>query len=302
METHCAVYYMIEIESFLDLVTPFWDGTLYANHVLWPLYHPVRQCGEVTAWGGAHVTLVDDGITGDLSQLTESVGAVASSLPPMMLEINTEKPLDIFGTALVVRLVSAKLAELRARLIKDTCHLFCKAPITDATFQFADWWIRSRLCNVTANLRYLEHAWQIYQNANAPLLPQTRHFALGHLVKLVKEAERAKGTDRETDKAAALEYFLEYGQPSHYRKLASGIHTTIASGLLPTTDRASLIETLETPIRTAFEPIKVNRIAIMTEDWDSAPVAVQFWDWLTETFVEETRRALKVHEFVPLKN
>jgi hypothetical protein len=108
-----------------------------------------------------------------------------------------------------------------------------------------------------------------------------------------KQLDRAEEKERES-RANSLQYFLSNGEPPWYAS-SGGLHTTIASGLRgDCEERLNDLEKLLQPaIESKLGSYKPRYLAIMGEDTNNV-VTVHFFDWLTETYVEEKRPGFKV--------
>jgi hypothetical protein len=294
MREYRAVYAMVEDTPFDGWVRGLWQGDLPVDDPLRCLLGPDDLRGEVAAWGGVHVTDLDALEITDVDAFAEIVKCICSVCPPPSL---TPWDLAIFGRALVVTCEAPELKRVNAALMKATSHLIARAPLTDEERQRAEWWIGHVGVQVDANLQALHAACQKYLEAGSPPLPTSRHFRLGYLMRLWKELQRAAPADRESC-AAGLDYFLTHGEPAHYA-VAGSPHITLASGLEVQDEadkQAQLAEFRQSLWQAALarlKPYRPRQLAIMGEH-PTERIDVRFFDWLTETFVDENRPAFTV--------
>lgn len=263
------------------------------------LLRPVDMRGEVGAWGGVHITLLDALTVSDPDSFIRTIREVCSRHGAPTV---TATELCIWSNkSLVLRCESPELDAVRADLIAATHDCIERYPLSDEMNQKAEWLIRDRGVNVSENLDMLAAAIHRYDEAGGPPIPASRHFRLGFLVKLIKEAQRANtvGDPARERAERALAYFLESGNPPWYAT-PGGLHMTLASGLAGGTDFDSLRAELEPGVVADFQHAKLHRLAIMAEALES-PVTVDFFDWLTETPVRETRPGFKVVDSVSFR-
>jgi hypothetical protein len=289
-----CVYALPEGTPIAHRLDALYQGRVPPGDPLSRLLRPVDMRGEVGAWGGVHITLLDALTVSDPERFIRTVREICSRHRAPTV---TAKDLCIWSKkSLVLRCESSALDALRADLISATHDCIERYPLSDEMIQKAEWLIRSRGANVSVNLAMLAAAVHRYDAAGAPPIPASRHFRLGFLVKLLKEAQRAAAAGDQAQELAdrALSYFLERGNPPWYAT-AGGLHMTLASGLTDTTDFDSLRAELEPGVVMDFQNAKLHQLAVMAEDLEST-VTVQFFDWLTETPIWETRPGFKVVE------
>jgi len=287
-----SVYVMAEGFPLADRLSRLYDGTLPDDDPLHAFLSPKDKRGEVAAWGGPHWTLLD-ALTSRLTRpFVDAVRAVCQGLPSP--EIRPER-LAIYATnSLVIEGASERWNGLRSALIRATRPFIARMPLADEEIQKAEWHVRRGNLHVEENLKALRDAVAVYRHAGSPPLPSSRHFRLGFLVRLHKASVR-EGTPK---RAEYLQYFLTRAEPPWYG--SNGVpHLTIASGLDGTEDLGDLRRQLWDSIRQDFPAFQPRCLAIMGEDADN-PVTVRFYDWLTETLVEEKRPGFKVIEWVDL--
>ncbi len=294
MPEYRAVYVMVEGTPFDAWVQGLWHGALPADDPLRCLLEPGDRRGEVAAWGGVHVTDLDALEITDVDAFAEIVKCICSVCTPPSL---TPWDLDIFGRALVVTCEAPELKRVNAALMKATSHLIARASLTDEERQRAKWWIGQVGVQVDANLQALHAAWERYAEVGSPPLPTSRHFRLGYLMRLWKELQRATPQDRES-RAAGMDHFLTHGEPAHYG-FAGSPHITLASGLGVQDEadkQAQLAEyrqSLWQAVLARLKPYRPGQLAVMGEH-PTERIDVRFFDWLTETFVDENRPAFTV--------
>ena len=266
-----------------------YEGSISNKDPLSRLLHPVDQRGEVNAWGGPHLTVTDALTMQPPEEFSRVVIDVCRGFDPPVV---TPKGLTVWGgTALVLGCESPELESVRAALAAATRSCIERSPLTDEEIQRAQWWIRQRGHQAQDNLEHLNEALRWYAEAGSPPLPASRHFRLGFLVRLAKELHHAK-PDARSSRERALFHFLHYGEPPWYAT-ASSLHLSLASGLVPETDTEKLKRHLEPSVLADFPSLHLSRLAIMGED-PISPVTVRFFDWLTETPVEEVRPGFRV--------
>ena len=261
-----------------------YEGRVADGDPLACLLKPKDQRGEVQGWGGPHITLLDAMTVQRLAEFTRIVQDVCREFDAPVL---TAKKLTVWNRkVLVLRCESAPLDQLRAALIAATQGCVHRVSLTDEEIQKAKWVIEQRSKQPQYDLQSLDRALGAYLRAGAPPLPSSRHFRLGFMVKLWKSVEQAEGKSR-AGHERGLEHFFEHGVPPWYAG-PSALHLTIASGLAPDSDVEQLVHDLEPSILADFPECPLSRIAIMSEDAQRF-VKVAFFDWLTETAVEEVR-------------
>jgi len=301
MDVFRAVYVVAEDTDYGQWMQRFWNGASDEEDPLRQLLCPDVR-GEVTAWGvWPHWSSTDALTTSDpdgFARLVKTVCRLAQ--PPTIYP----EELSIFGSnALVVKCGEIGLAALRSTLVEATRHLIARLPLADEEFQKAEWWIRHVGNDPDKHLRSLWMARDLYLDAGSPALPSSRHFRLGFLVRLSKEIERAKDASEAGEKAKHLQYLFTRGEPYWY-STTGGLHTTIASGLTVhgKEDREEQIvrftKLLWPTIEKKLGSFRPAYLAIMGEDPENK-VTVHFMDWLTETFVEETRPGFTVVDRAP---
>ncbi len=296
MDVFRTVYVAAEETDYGQWIRRFWEEASPEDDPLRQLLEPEDLRGEVMAWGDyPHWTVLDAMTTFAADEFTEIVKSVCRlALSPTI----RPEGLRIYGSsALVVKCVERGLDRIRAALVVASRHLIARSQLTDEEFQRAEWWIRRINNDVSGHLGSLRAARRQYLENGCPPLPNSRHFRLGFLVRLIKEIERANdGAVREA-KRRHLRYFFSHGEP-HWYAGSSSLHTTIASGL-NVTDEANrqrqldrftnlLWPTVERELR-SYQP---RYLVIMGEDPENTK-PVHFFDWLTETFVEEERPGFK---------
>jgi hypothetical protein len=284
-----AAYAVPEGTPLAVRLDKLYKGSLEPEDPLFQLLHPVDQRGEVNGWGGPHLTLLDALTVTRLAEFTRIVQDVCRHFDPPEV---TATSLSVWNNkALVLRCDSPGLNQARAALIEATRPCIERYPLTDEEIQRAKWWIEQRGHRAQANLQHLDQALSRYTAAEAPPLPASRHFRLGFLVKLVKDLDGASETNR-PGRESDLIHFLKHGEPPWYAS-GSALHLTLASGLVQTpSDLEQLRCDLEPSVLADFPHSRLQRIAIMAEAPES-PVNVSFFDWLSETAVEEVRPGFK---------
>ena len=294
-----SVYALPAGTQIADRLDALYQDRLPLGDPLDRLLRPVDMRGEVGSWGGVHITLLDALTVSDPEGFIRAVREICSRHRAPTV---TAKELCIWSNkSLVLRLESPELDAIRAELIAATHDCIERYPLSDEMIQKAEWLIRDRGVRVPENLDMLAATIHRYDEAGAPPIPASRHFRLGFLVKLIKEAQQAAAADNPARERAerALTYFLESGNPPWYAA-PGGLHMTLASGLASSTDFDSLRAELEPGVVADFQHAKLHRLAIMAEDLES-PVTVDFFDWLTETPVRETRPGFKVVDLVSFR-
>ncbi len=270
-------------------------GEIDTADPLYILRYPIDQRGEVNAWGGPHITLLDALTVRDVTEFARIMRDVCPECRPPVVAATH---LSVWNRkSLVLHCESPGLEEIRRALIKATRQCIERLPLTDEEIQKARWWIHEHSPDPRLHLQQFQRALQRYFEVGTPPLPASRHFRLGYLVKSSKELDWANEDERPT-RQRALDYFLSYGEPTWYGS-TGGLHLTLASGLTPDQDVNQLKAKIEPSVLRDFPPSPICRIGIVTEDPDSQ-VEVSFFDWLTETPVRESRFGYKVESWADL--
>lgn len=296
MDVFRAAYVVDEETEFGQRLRRFWDGTSGRDDPFRQLLEPEDLRGEVTAWGDApHWTVLDAMTTCAPDEFADVIKSVCRlALPPTI----RPKRLQIYGSsALVVECVEQGLSHLRAALVATTRHLIARSQLADEEFQRAEWWFRRIGKDAADQPNLVERARGHYVEAGSPPLPNSRHFRLGFLARLVKEMELAKDVAERELKSKHLQHFLAHGEP-HWYVGSGSLHITVCSGL-KVTDAVNRQRQLEKftsllwpTIEQGFRSYEPRYSAIMGED-PEATRPVHFFDWLTGTFVEEERPGFK---------
>lgn len=292
-----AAYALVEGIPLAPRLEALYQGRLAGKDPLVQLLRPIDQRGEVNAWGGPHLTLLDAMTVKDPGAFARQVKEVCRAFAPPQL---TAKDLCIWHEkSLVLRFESPELEQVRAALVQATRPCIERFPLMDEEVQKARWWIEKQGHHRQIDLLQLDEALHRYAEAGSPPLPSSRHFRLGFLVKLVKGLNRA-GSGQAPQRERALQHFLRFAEPPWYAS-SGGLHLTLASGLVDTNASESLIHSLELGLLADTPAYPLSRIAIMAED-PEIPVTVNFFDWLTETPVPEKRSPFKVLEYVSFQS
>lgn len=297
MEQFRAVYLMAGDSEFARWVQGLWSDTLPADDILNRLLRPHDLRGEVAAWGGVHWTILDALTVNDTAEFDNVVRDLCARSAQPTLSI--DRPSMIGNSTLAVRCHSPELDELRMSLINTTRRLLVRSVLADEEWQHAEWWITLRLKHPDANIAIAGlrecRAW--YRAAGSPPLPSSRHFRLGYLLRLFEKSSKSD---------AHLQYFAEYGEPFWYGT-RDVWHTSIASGLdiarklIPPPSLEEFLRDLAPEVQRKLGPIyHPTAVAIMGEDREQI-VHVRVFDWLTHTYVEENRPALRVLEMMPFR-
>lgn len=296
MDVYRAVFVVAEDTAYGRWIRRLWRGVVSRGDPLRRLLRPRDLRGEVAAWGRSpHWTVLDALTVTDPEAFASQVKAVCRlCAPPTICPLR----LGFWGsTALVVECLSDALQRIYGSLVTTTRHLIARVPLADEEFQKAEWWIVKTGGDVKANLQALFGARKEYLKAGAPPLPASRHFRVGFLVRLWKEWNRAS-RDRRDLKAKQLRYFLSYGEP-HWYGFDGHLHTTIVSGIRAgdPRDRSRQLsrfgDAIWPAVREKLGPYQPGYLAIMGED-PGNQVGVHFFDWLTESYVKETRPVFRV--------
>lgn len=305
METMRAVYIVAEDGEYAERMRRFWAGMCPTNDPLYELMYPRDLRGEVTAWGeNPHWTILDAMTIFDPDGFDAIIRDTCRKTSNLTIE---PRELDMWGNGLMMKCDSPSSESLRDKLAASTRSYIARSPISDEEFQRGEWWIRQICGNQSHNIDLLRELRAFYRNAGLPAVPSSRHFRLGFLMyiyKSIRNAEASKDSELVSITKAAMDSFLKYGEPQWYHK-AYKSHTTIVSGLHVNSDERSVMlerfRKLIQPeaIRQLGEIYRPSYLAIMGED-PGKMMNVHFYDWLTETFVEETRPNLTVLERVPL--
>ena len=204
---------MVEGVSLADRWEALYQGTIAEEDPFHSLLKPDDQRGEVAAWGGPHVTLLDALTCSTPNDFDRIVTGVASRTSPPEI---TPTDLDLVGRGLlVIRCVSPALDDLRARLVRATRPLVTRQPLADEEVQRAFWWIDRQSERPVEHRAQLDRALQAYRDAGSPPLPGSRHFRLGFLIKLCRERDEATEPKRD-ERQARLDDFLSLGEPPWY--------------------------------------------------------------------------------------
>lgn len=281
------VYAFLENTAFGDWVCAYWHGNLPQKELL-RRYLGEARLGEAAAWGpaGPHVSITDAQTCSDraaFDRIVKSITALASppTIKPKRLRIHR-------GSYLVVDIDSPELEKASMAIRAATSPLICRSQITDEEWQIAEW--RARNAGNAEDLQVLRTARRVYETAGSPVLDCGRYFRVGMLVALTRR-KISKAADAATA-SHDLEHFLSSGEPPWYRQRAL-LHTTLASGLKPGIDAIDKFEKLWPEVERKFDAIKLEHLAIMSEDPDDI-AKVRFWDSVTQTFMEEERPNFKV--------
>jgi len=279
---------MEEGDDYGKWIQSYWKGELSRGDPLQPILNPDMR-GEVTAWGDLpHWTVTDALTTSDQKSFVRAVHDFTKELPQPTLK---PKNLKIYGkTALVVECESDELGEMRVNLTQQTHDLITRSPLADEEWQRARWWILRGCNNIEKNLDRLFEAKNYYEESSSPPLPSSRHFRLGFLMRLYKTYYSSEKKDKQKSKAK-LDEFLKFGEPPWYRIQMPSFHTTIASGLDGTQNINC--NTIWQKVQKKLPKYKPKYLAIMGEDQNTM-FDLYFYDWLTETYVKETRPGFKI--------
>lgn len=131
---------------------------------------PLRQLlnadelGEVKGWGaGPHITICDALTSSNPERFDEVIRVCCGALQAPKIE---PRDLKIFkGIALVVRIQSPALEEIKVKVQEATHPYIVRYPIADEEWQRAAWWIREKDGEVAKNLEVLKTAREIYESA-----------------------------------------------------------------------------------------------------------------------------------------
>ncbi len=293
MFNYHAAYIVAEETDFGKWIGRYWDRRSSKKDPLYALLKP-RDCrGECRAWGDdSHWTVLDAHVIPNVETFARIAKSICGlSKAPKLVPTG----LSIFGgTSLVVKCESKQLALVMKALCRATAHLIDRTRLADEEFQRGEFLIKSVGKDVKANLAALWEARRIYLEAGSPSLPTSKHFRLGFLVRYVKQS---KNKDNH-----ALQYFLTHGEPPWYAKPGTSFHTTICSGLDPKENGngrlAKFNETILPKVKETLKDYVPEYLAIMGEDPENK-VTVKFFDWLTETFFEETRPGFMIVDRAP---
>jgi hypothetical protein len=284
-----AVYARPEAVPLANRLQALYDGTVRETDPLYRLLSPVDQRGEVQAWGGVHLTILDALTVRDPNQFVDIVRKICRSIPSPTV---TATGLVVWGKNLVLKCDSPALARIRSALITATRQCLEKSPLTDEEIQRAYWWIWQRAEQPEKAIEVLSETVKRYVESGSPALPHSRHFRLNYLVHLVRRVLRAKDDDKAAHERH-LKHFLEHGEP-HWYAANGALHLTIASGLVPGADAGALARDLAPGILADCPPFPLAGLAIMAEAPES-PVRVRFYDELAQGFVtREARPGFKV--------
>jgi hypothetical protein len=323
-EPYRGVYLMAEHDparpfALAQRLSALYAGTIPPTDALHSFLWPRDQRGEVIAWAGPHFTLLDAYAVSDGAEYDRRVREVLTRVQALRL---VATGLAVFGPALVIRYRCEASDGLRGGLRDATADLVARHPLTDDQIQKAYWWIESQgpeTNRCAAHLAALDRALLRYRQAKSPPLQASRHFGIQYLLRCSKALDRANralaaaqangaaGTVQECEDKVLkarnnLDYYFLKGIPAWYAGGGS-LHLTVASGLPETglggAAAPDLRELEPDLLRDSREYVPV-RVAIVGEDFDSPPVQVKYFDWLTETYVEETRPGFRVLEDVAI--
>jgi hypothetical protein len=305
MEQFRAVYLMVE-GRFAEWLEQFWSGRAPKEDALYELFHPNDMSGEVRAWSGPHLTLLDALTTCVPDQYDTVVREVcrrhpAPTIRPIAVAVwptpRIEAGHTLGGSSLVLRCASPELDGLQRDLVKTVRPLLCRSALADEEWQRAEWWVRQVSTTVEQDLRVLGQARAAYLTAGCPPLPSSRHFRLDRLVRLVRSLEDAPSAEHARRRHEALAHFLSCGEPP-WALEPQRLHVSIATGVAGRPLALSLLERVESRARELFGELRPTRATIMEAD-ESNPVTVRLSDALTRTEIDEVRPGLRVREWVP---
>jgi len=113
----CAAYAIPEGIPLAGRLRALYSGRIGSNDPLYELLRP-NQLGEVGAWGGPHITLLDALTVGDLAEFILIVRNICRQFDPPELTVHQVSVWS--GRLLVLRCESLGLEQVRAALIQAT--------------------------------------------------------------------------------------------------------------------------------------------------------------------------------------
>lgn len=291
MTIYRAAYITLEDSDFGSWLEAFWNGSVDDPDPLASLLRPRDMRGEVAAWGGPHWTILDALTVSDPDVFDSTVHSICKqhgrpSIEPVQLTV-------LGSNSLVVMCKSASLVQLRRELIEALRPQISRAPLADEEFQRLEWWIRKVGNQVKENSKALRDAQEHYNACGSPALPLSRYFRCGYFLRLFKETFRTNG-DAQRTAEQNLSYFLTHGEPTWYAS-DEHLHITIASGIEQTLIEATLSGRIWEFVKRKMRSVEPSSLSIMGTDVHN-DVDVNFYDWATETFVQESRPGFCVRE------
>src|SRR5262249_46306721 len=139
MNVYRSLYVMVDGFPLAERLGALYEGTIAGEDPLHSLLEPDDQRGEVAAWGGPHITLLDALTFADPDAFDR---VVTGATGPTMSPVIGPRDLALFGGgSLVIRCASPELDNLRDRLTRATRPLVARQPLADEEIQRACWWI-----------------------------------------------------------------------------------------------------------------------------------------------------------------
>lgn len=304
MDEFRAVYVMAD-GPIADWLERFWDGASPPDDPLAELLRPADLRGEVVAWGGPHLTLLDALTTTEPTRYDAAVRAACRrvgrpTIRPGDVSVWPTPRWDgdraVDGSSVVLRCHCPELDALQLELVEATRPLIARSPLADEEWQRAEWWIDRVSPDAEADRGYLDAARRLYREAGRPALPSSRHFRLDRLVRLVRWIDAAPD-GQAARRQAALFHFLTHGEPP-WATEGGRLHLSVASGLAGRPIARPLLNRVQAQAHQLFGEFRPAGVAVL-EASEANRVAVTMTDALTGVALAETRPGLRVREVVP---